>query len=52
MTLNGKPIKKKDFKKIRFYSDDDLAFGKILSLTILSIVVKSVFKNDNKYYPL
>ena len=38
--------------KIRLDSnDDDLPLGKILSITILSIVVKSVFQNENKYYP-
>ena len=50
-TINGgKPIKnKKDFMKIKFYSNDDLPLGKILSIPVLVIVVKSVFKNDNKY---
>ena len=34
--------------KIRFYLDDnDLPLGKILSLTNWSIVVKSVFQNEN-----
>ena len=38
--------------KIRFDSNyDDLPLGKILSFPILSIVVKSVFENENKYYP-
>ena len=38
--------------KIRFdSSDDDLTLGKILSIPILSIVVKSVFQNEKKYYP-
>ena len=31
-------------------NDDDLPLGKILSITILSIVVKSVFQNDYNYY--
>ena len=50
-TINGvKPIKnKKDFMKTRFDSNDDLPLGKILN--ILVIVVESIFKNDNKYYP-
>ena len=38
--------------KIKYYSDDDdLPLGKILSIPILSTVVKSVFQNENKYYP-
>ena len=53
-TINGvESIKyKKDFIKIRFDSDDDLPLKKILSIPILNIVVKSVFQNENKYYPL
>ena len=48
----GKPIKyKKDFMKIRLDSfDDDLPLGKILSFSVLNIVVKCVFQNKNKYY--
>ena len=52
-TVNGgESIKyKKDSMKIRFDSIDDLPLGKILSIPVLSIVVKSVFQNENKYYP-
>ena len=52
-TINdGESIKyKKDFMKIRLDSNDDLPLNKILSIPILSIVVKSVFQNENKYYP-
>ena len=49
---SGESIKyKNNFMKIGFDSDDDLRLGKILSIPILSIVVKSVFQHDNKYYP-
>ena len=37
--------------KIRFDSNDDLSLGKILSILVLSIIVKFVFQNENKYYP-
>ena len=48
----GKSIKyKKDFVKIRFYSNDDLPLGKMLSIPILLIVAKSVLQNGNTYYP-
>ena len=57
-TINGgkcnsiKSIKyKKDPMKIRFESNDYLPLGKVLSIPILIIVVKSVFQKDNKYYP-
>ena len=50
---SGESIKyKKDFMEIRSDSnDDDLPLSKILSIAILSIIVKSVFQNENKYYP-
>ena len=52
-------IKKKDkpgeyekyFMKIKFNSDDNLPFNKTLSLHNMTIVVRSVFQEDNKYYP-
>ena len=48
----GESIKyKKDFMKITFDYNDDLPLGKILSIPVLIIVVKSVFQNENKYYP-
>ena len=38
--------------KIRFDSNDYLLpLGKIFSIPILSIAVKSVFQHGNKYYP-
>ena len=38
--------------KIRLDSyDDDLPLCKILKFSVLNIVVKSVFQNENKYYP-
>ena len=43
---------KKDFIGNRFGSNDnDLPLGRTLSIPVLIIVVKSVFQNDNKYYP-
>ena len=52
-TINGcKPIEyKKDFLEIRFESYDDLPLGKILNIPSLVIVTRSVFQEDNKYYP-
>ena len=52
-TINGgKPIEyKKDFLEIRFESYDDLPLGKILNILSLVIVTRSVFREDNKYYP-
>ena len=43
---------KKYFMKIKFYpDDDDLLLGEILDIPVLIIVIKSVFRNENKYYP-
>ena len=36
--------------KIRFNSDDSLPLNKILKLHNLTIVVRSVFQEDEKYY--
>ena len=36
--------------KIRFNSDDSLPLNKILKLHNLTIVVRSVFQEDKKYY--
>ena len=37
--------------KINFHSDDNLTLNKILKLHMLTVVVRSVFEEDNKYYP-
>ena len=37
--------------KIKFNSDDDLPLNKTLKLRILTIIVRSVFEEDGKYYP-
>ena len=36
---------------IKFSSDDDLPLNKILKLHMLTIIVRSVFEEDGKYYP-
>ena len=37
--------------KIKFNSDDNLALNKILKLNMLTVVVRSVFQENRKYYP-
>ena len=37
--------------KIKFNSDDNLSLNKILKLHMLTIIVRSVFDEDGKYYP-
>ena len=41
----------KDYMKIKFDSDDDLPLDKILNVSVLTIIIRSVFENDGKYYP-
>ena len=41
----------KDFMKIKFSSDDDLPLNKILKLHNLTMIVRSLFEEDGKYYP-
>ena len=37
--------------KIRFESDDNLPLGRILKPRMLTVIVRSVFEEDGKYYP-
>ena len=41
----------KDFMKIKFDSDDDLPLNKQLKFPTITIVVRSAFEKDGKYYP-
>ena len=41
----------KDYMIIKFKSDDDLPLNQILKLHMLTIIVRSVFEEDGKYYP-
>ena len=53
VTINGgKPSEyKKDFMKIKFDSDDSLPLNKTLKLHNMTIIMRSVFEEDGKYYP-
>ena len=41
----------KDFMKIKFNSDDNLPLNKTLKLHNMTIIIRSVFEEDGKYYP-
>ena len=41
----------KDFMKRKFNSDDNLLLNKPLKLYMLTVSIRSVFQEDNKYYP-
>ena len=36
---------------IKFSSDENLAITKILKLHMLTVIVRSIFEEDGKYYP-
>ena len=37
--------------KIKFNPDDNLPLNEILELHMLTVIVRSVFQEDGKYYP-
>ena len=41
----------KDYMKIKFSSDDDLALNKSLKFHLMTITFRCVFKEDNELYP-
>ena len=41
----------KDFMKIKFSFDDDLPLNKILKLHNMTIMIRSFFEEDSKFYP-
>ena len=41
----------KNFMKIKFNSDDDLPLDKPLKFPVMTMVVRSVFEKDGKFYP-
>ena len=50
--IDNKPGEyRKEFTKIKFSSDDNLPLNKTLKLHNLTVIVRSVFKEDGKYYP-
>ena len=50
--IDNKPGEyEKDYTKINFNSDNNLPLNKMLKLHNLTIIVRSVFEKDGKYYP-
>ena len=41
----------KDYMKIRFNSDDNLPINKLLKFRLMTIIIRSVFSEDDKFYP-
>ena len=42
----------KDYMKIRFNSDDNLPINKLLKFRLMTIIIRSVFSEDDKFYPI
>ena len=48
----GQPIKYDDnYMKIKFNTDDNIPLNKIIYFPTITIIIRSVTKKDNKYYP-
>ena len=41
----------KDIMRIKFKTNDSLAFNEIINIPVCVIVVSSVFKENDRYYP-
>ena len=41
----------KDYKKIRFQSNDDLSLNKTIKILLLAITIRCVISKDGKFYP-
>ena len=41
----------KDYKKIKFDSDDDLSLHRLLKSHLMTIIIRCVFSEDGKFYP-
>ena len=39
------------YRKIKFNSDDDLPLNKMIEISSMTIIVRVVFHENNKYYP-
>ena len=53
VTINGgkEGNYRKDFMKTKFHRDDNLPLNKPLKLRMLTIIARSVFEEDGKFYP-
>ena len=41
----------KDFMRIKFRMSDDLPCNKIINILVCIVIVSSIFKENNEYYP-
>ena len=41
----------KDYMKIKINSDNDLPLNKVMKFDDLTVIIRSIFEKDRKYYP-
>ena len=51
--VNGDKMFKygKDFTKIKFKRNDDLPYNKMINIPVCVLIISSIFKENNNYYP-
>ena len=49
--MKMKKLSMKNFMKIQFNSDDNLPLNIMLKLHMLTVIIRSVFEENGKYYP-
>ena len=49
--INNECDYEKDYLKIKFNSDDDLLFNKLLKFRLMTLTIRHVFEEDGKLYP-
>ena len=48
---SGQCYYEKDYMKSKFNSDDNLLLNKPLKFCLMTIIIRCVFKKDDKFYP-
>ena len=52
LTTGDEMIKySKDIMGIKFKTNDNLPFNKIINIPVCVIIISSIFREDNEYYP-
>ena len=51
LLMVAKKLNMGNIKKIRFKSNDDLPLNKPIKLRLLTIIIRSVFSENGKFYP-
>ena len=51
LTSTDKVKYRKDVMRIKFETNDELPFNKVMNTPVCIVVISSIFKKDGKYYP-